>query len=549
MANSPTEQPAAPRHAHRADDTIKETIESIIIAFILAFVFRAYVVEAFVIPTGSMAPTLYGAHLEVTCEQCGYHFAIDWPTSSEDHPAGGEGVPHPLGQPYPAVCPMCHFPNRIQAGRRPSSGDRILVQKYLYAVSSPRRWDVVVFKFPGDPAHFNYIKRLIGLPDEALHILDGNLYWQPLDDAGQSIGPWRIARKSDRPKAQRAVWQPIYHSEYIPLDHGRPGGQRGNLAWSVPWVADHSDDWALANRRSYAYHGNGPSTIHFDFSRGGYDHQLSLYPYNEYRVIDERGTSAAYERNQEPIEDVRVAATFEPEQPGLSVTLSTTARLDRPDIGVERLLATVDSRGDVRIQAADLRTGETRLLATGHSDPMAPGTTTQIELWYVDQEASVWVDGSRVAVKKFDLTVDQLGRMPPPRMLPDVAISVSGGPVVLHHVQLDRDLYYSSHNARSVARGAWRRVNGKLAGDPVTLGPDDFFCMGDNSPMSYDSRYWHDINPWVQARVFHGRERAGIVPRKLMMGRAFFVYFPAPFPLTDKGKGLIPNFGDMRFIH
>ena len=44
------------RQANRSgDDTIKDTFEAIVIAFILAFVFRAYVVEAFVIPTGSMA--------------------------------------------------------------------------------------------------------------------------------------------------------------------------------------------------------------------------------------------------------------------------------------------------------------------------------------------------------------------------------------------------------------------------------------------------------------------------------------------------------------
>ena len=53
---------------------IKETIESIVIALILAFVFRAFVVEAFVIPTGSMAPTLYGAHGTIICEDCGVEF-------------------------------------------------------------------------------------------------------------------------------------------------------------------------------------------------------------------------------------------------------------------------------------------------------------------------------------------------------------------------------------------------------------------------------------------------------------------------------------------
>src|SRR5206468_2024338 len=59
----------------RRNESLKETIESIVVALILAFVFRAFVVEAFVIPTGSMAPTLYGAHGTVLCENCGTEFA------------------------------------------------------------------------------------------------------------------------------------------------------------------------------------------------------------------------------------------------------------------------------------------------------------------------------------------------------------------------------------------------------------------------------------------------------------------------------------------
>ena len=47
--------------------TVKETLESIVVAFILAFVFRAFIVEAFIIPTGSMAVTLYGKQLTKTC--------------------------------------------------------------------------------------------------------------------------------------------------------------------------------------------------------------------------------------------------------------------------------------------------------------------------------------------------------------------------------------------------------------------------------------------------------------------------------------------------
>ena len=59
-------------------ENVKETIESILVAFILAFIFRAFVVEAFVIPTGSMAPTLLGAHMRYRCEDCGYKFDVNF---------------------------------------------------------------------------------------------------------------------------------------------------------------------------------------------------------------------------------------------------------------------------------------------------------------------------------------------------------------------------------------------------------------------------------------------------------------------------------------
>src|SRR3982751_2615791 len=61
---------------------VKETIESILIAFILAFVFRAFVVEAFVIPTGSMAPTLLGANMRYHCDDCGYDFTVNYSGTS-----------------------------------------------------------------------------------------------------------------------------------------------------------------------------------------------------------------------------------------------------------------------------------------------------------------------------------------------------------------------------------------------------------------------------------------------------------------------------------
>ena len=57
-------------------DGFRETIESIAIAFVLAFLFRTFEAEAFVIPTGSMAPTLLGQHKDVTCVRCQFPFRV-----------------------------------------------------------------------------------------------------------------------------------------------------------------------------------------------------------------------------------------------------------------------------------------------------------------------------------------------------------------------------------------------------------------------------------------------------------------------------------------
>src|SRR5687768_5328923 len=54
----------------------RETVESIVVAFVLAFLFRTFEAEAFVIPTGSMSPSLQGQHKDVACTECGYSFRV-----------------------------------------------------------------------------------------------------------------------------------------------------------------------------------------------------------------------------------------------------------------------------------------------------------------------------------------------------------------------------------------------------------------------------------------------------------------------------------------
>ena len=62
----------------------RETVESVVVAFTLALLFRAFEAEAFVIPTGSMATTLMGRHKDLVCESCARDFRVGCSAEEDD---------------------------------------------------------------------------------------------------------------------------------------------------------------------------------------------------------------------------------------------------------------------------------------------------------------------------------------------------------------------------------------------------------------------------------------------------------------------------------
>jgi signal peptidase I len=92
---------------------LREWVEVIVVAFLLALMVQTYVVKPFKIPSGSMENTL-------------------------------------------------------------QVGDMIFVNRFLYLFNSPQRGDVVVFKYPENPNQ-DFVKRLIGLSGDTVAILDGRV--------------------------------------------------------------------------------------------------------------------------------------------------------------------------------------------------------------------------------------------------------------------------------------------------------------------------------------------------------------------------------------
>jgi len=54
--------------------------------------------------------------------------------------------------------------------------DYVVVNKLAYKLGQPKRGDVIVFKYPPDPTQIPYIKRVIGLPGDQIHISEGRVY-------------------------------------------------------------------------------------------------------------------------------------------------------------------------------------------------------------------------------------------------------------------------------------------------------------------------------------------------------------------------------------
>ena len=189
---------------------------------LLAFLLWSIEAEGFVIPTGSMAPTLMGRHKEIACPECGYVYTVNADREAEpDRTGRGTGPRIAWG-----TCENCRFETPV-ADAPSFSGDRIYVMKE--GVSIPflaqagrvrlRRWDVAVFKLPEEP-EVRYIKRLVGMPDEVLRIQGGDVWVGPRGEPGAFERPLRPLEH------QQAMQVMVYDDRHRPasLDRDPPGG-------------------------------------------------------------------------------------------------------------------------------------------------------------------------------------------------------------------------------------------------------------------------------------------------------------------------------------
>ncbi|MFA5783744.1 MAG: hypothetical protein WC962_02580, partial [Phycisphaerae bacterium] len=65
---------------------IANIFEELASALVLALLVIGFVIQPFIIPTGSMAETLKGAHFRFCCPQCGYYYERDYTNENNQVP-------------------------------------------------------------------------------------------------------------------------------------------------------------------------------------------------------------------------------------------------------------------------------------------------------------------------------------------------------------------------------------------------------------------------------------------------------------------------------
>ncbi len=591
-----------------AKHSAKETVISIIIAFSLAFVFRGFVVEAYVIPTGSMAPTLMGQHVRFTGDT-GYQWPmgpIDYANNNFQTPLATQGTrENPIVSRDPMTGPARE--SRFERTKGTTSlsnrgifdktivnapirgGDRIFVMKYLYSIYDPTRFDVVVFKNPRQPTE-NYIKRLVGLPGEQICIVDGDLFTRPAPE-GSEVGPqtpadqpspwtqegWTIARKQGR--EAESMWQVVHDSVYIPVDPVRDGRR-----WAAPWLPNGirtvAKDWTLlgvgSQRGLYTYTGANATSLVWDAANWPI---TDSYPYND----QSRGRLARPRPNGEyPVSDLSIRFAINPSKIGSRVSAVITScghefkgMIAKPapgslgNIGFATSGAAVNGSAMILMRAlpagADIATDpesgwkvlEEKPLPKG---ALASGAYTRFEFRHLDQSLEVRINDVPIATASYDwspaerlrnatnMTVEQVIESGDLGILSDssrytnvgVRIELDAGAATLANVAILRDVFY-----RPDLHPSGSRIGLPGAGThpryTLTLRDDQFFVCGDNSPDSLDGRLWGDPDEWTKSIDPY----PSVVNRRLLIGKAFFVYFPA----VHRWQGIpVPDFGRMRWI-
>ena len=389
-----------------------------------------------------MAPALLGRHYQMSCAECKFGFACD-------------GVNIPADR--QTVCPNCGFSENELQPAQFVAADRVAI----LPSDQLERWDVVAVALEnreGNAAQFA-VKRIVGLPGEEFCFEHGDI----LVDGVVAVKPLAV---------QKALRIPVFDSD---CRTSRDASLAGRMI-RVPNVS-RLDGGSEDTIPIVGTSGRMASTM------VDVEHKVRFQPIVGYR-------------SKEAGEPVNVIKDFYAYNQKLSRKLNRVDQLymqfdilAAPEVGV---MIQVPGPQSVKIylnlESVDVEqmVGE-EIKHRSFEMPLRTEVGLKIEISSFDRQLCLLVNDLEI------FNIESLDQEPldKERAWESLELSVADGTCRLNRLQVWRDIYYFDQGKEHFSKLARRRT-----------GESEYFVLGDNVPVSIDSRWWSE--PAVDRRQIIG---------------------------------------------
>jgi signal peptidase I len=184
-----------------------------------------------------------------------------------------------------------------------------------------------------------------------------------------------------------------------------------------------------------------------------------------------------------------------------------------------------------------------------HDSPVKGPGRYQVDFANVDDRLALWVGGRPVYDPGVEYERGDEVPIPTAADLSPAGIGVRNGSISVSDLVLKRDIYYTQYPGQNDYSLVFAKREPRTAAelfdflsDPAQfpnlarvgsqayeLGEDRFLMLGDNSPCSKDSRGWSTSDTWDTTD-----RKSWEVPRSLLTGKAFYIYWPHGVPFWPK---------------
>jgi len=530
-----------PNGESRGGGFLRQGIEFFAALCIAVTLFKSFAAEGYQISTASMAPTLLGHHRDVVCPGCQCEFPINLTPGER----GG-----------PATCPNCSLPSIRTDHLLRQEGDQLLVNRTAYEFREPRRWEVVVFRNPRNRTEA-YVKRLVGFPGETLQLQRGDLLangevcrkpyetqksirilvhdqdlpalgkelpWRP---RWQAEGAWRqeeeafILDERKRTETERS-WSVVRYDHWV-----RSGG---NYTTAQPLdklpegVTFPSGNWFPVEYKSDLQE----LVCRGALSEGDLARLTGLSPQADYQSALRNLHAASH---LSPVGDL--CAYNSPNAAGTYFVPDLMVSCDvdyRGGAGMLRLV--IDSGRGEYFAEFDFAEKKVSLWKAGDQNPLRSQAfprdaftgSAKVEFSVFDRQGLLAINNS-IALEPVPFRDDSqhvsLPRSP-------VRVEARNAALRISKLRLYRDVYYTPANPSQ------KDQLYVLRNEP---GRRQYFFLGDNSPVSVDSRFW---------------EARQTVKRSDFLGKPFLVHLPGKTRTWKIGNWQtnirVPDISRIRYI-